>query len=128
MQIAQGRAQPEVQDEAQVCYAEKLDKNEALLDWQQSALELDRKIRGLNAWPVAQTLYKGQVLRVWRCAVLNDDRQLAPGEINTSQHELDVGTGNGVLRLLEVQLPGGKRIAGKDFLNAQAADSVRLGL
>jgi methionyl-tRNA formyltransferase len=126
-QIAEGRSQPEVQDEALVCYAEKLEKNEAILDWRQSAVELDRKIRGLNAWPVAQTLYKGEVLRVWRSAVLDDDRQLAPGEINTSQHELDVGAGKGVLRLLEVQLPGGKRIAGKDFLNALAADSVRLG-
>ena len=126
-QIAQGRAQPEVQDETLVCYAAKLEKNEAVLDWQQSSLELDRKIRGLNAWPVAQTLYKGEVLRVWRCAVLEDERQLAPGEINCSAHELDVGTGNGLLRLQEVQLPGGKRIAGKDFLNAQNADGVLLG-
>ena len=127
-QISQGRSKPEVQDEALVCYAEKLDKQEAILDWRQSAVELDRKIRGLNAWPVAQTLYKGQVLRVWRCALLNDDRQLAPGEISCSAQELDVGSGQGVLRLLEVQLPGGKRIAGKDFLNAQNADNVRLGL
>jgi len=126
-QIAQGRAQPEAQDEAHVCYAEKLEKTEAILDWRQTALELDRKIRGLNAWPVAQTLYKGEVLRVWRCAVLDDDRQLDPGEIDSSRHELDVGAGQGVLRLLEVQLPGGKRIAGKDFLNAHSVENIRLG-
>ncbi len=126
-QIAQGLTQPEVQDETLVCYAEKLEKNEAILDWRQSAVELDRKIRGLNAWPVAQTMFKGEVLRVWRCALLVDDRKLTPGEINCGAHELDVGTGSGVLRLLEVQLPGGKRIAGKDFLNAHSADNVRLG-
>jgi methionyl-tRNA formyltransferase len=127
-QIAQGRAQPQKQDESLVCYAEKLEKSEAMLDWNLSAVELDRKVRGLNTWPVAQTKYKDEVLRVWRSAVLDgDDRELPPGEIDCSLQELDVGAGHGVLRLLEVQLPGGKRISGKDFLNAQTADGVRLG-
>jgi methionyl-tRNA formyltransferase len=117
----------EPQDEALVTYAHKLEKHEAVLDWQNSAIELDLKIRGLNAWPVAQTLFNGQVLRVWNCSLLDTHSDLPPGTVSCADHALDVATGNGMLRLLEVQLPGGKRIAGKDFLNAHAADGVRLG-
>jgi methionyl-tRNA formyltransferase len=125
--IATGDAMAEPQDEAQVTYAHKLEKNEAQLDWSQTALELDRKVRGLNAWPVAQTLFKGDIMRIWRAGIVASSQNLAPGVISTAEHALDVGTGQGVLRLLEVQLPGGKRIAAKDFLNAHQADSIVLG-
>jgi len=126
-QIADGSLQAEPQDEALVTYAHKLEKQESNLDWQNSAVELDRKVRGLNAWPVAQTLYRGQVLRVWRSQVLDRRAEQAPGTISCAEHALDVATGDGVLRLLEVQLPGGKRIAGKDFMNAHPSDHVILG-
>jgi methionyl-tRNA formyltransferase len=68
------------------------------------------------------------VLRVWRSEVIDGESDLPAGTISCQQHALDVATGNGILRLLEVQLPGGKRIAGKDFLNAHQADNLRLGL
>ncbi|MCK9606274.1 MAG: methionyl-tRNA formyltransferase [Methylomonas sp.] len=127
-QYQQGTVMAEAQDEALVTYAHKLEKHEAVLDWTNSAIQLDRKIRGLNAWPVAQTLFKGEVLRVWLCALTDKTSTLPAGGIDCAEHHLDVATGDGVLRLLEVQLPGGKRIAGQDFLNAHAADGVRLGL
>lgn len=127
-QFQQDTVHAEAQDEALVTYAHKLDKTEAVLDWTDTALHLDRKIRGLNAWPVAQTLFKGDVLRVWRCALTDKSSDLPPGTIACAEHHLDVATGDGVLRLLEVQLPGGKRIAGKDFLNAHAVDGMRLGV
>ncbi|WFP52213.1 methionyl-tRNA formyltransferase [Methylomonas sp. EFPC3] len=126
--IERGALQAEAQDESLVTYAHKLEKQEALIDWRQSAVELDRKIRGLNAWPVAQTTFAGQILRVWRSEVLAKAATLAPGTIDSSAQALDVATGDGMLRLLEVQLPGGKRINGKDFLNAHPAAGVLLGL
>ncbi|MGZ4999401.1 MAG: methionyl-tRNA formyltransferase [Methylomonas sp.] len=126
-QIENGTSVAEPQDEALVTYAHKLEKSEAILDWQKSAIELDRQIRGLNAWPVAQTTFKGEVLRVWCSKVADKTTSLPPGTISCDDHELDVATGNGVLRLLEVQLPGGKRIAGKDFLNAHQTDGAKLG-
>ncbi len=126
-QYQQGTVRAEAQDEALVTYAHKLEKHEAVLDWTDTAIQLDRKIRGLNAWPVAQTLYKGDVLRVWLCALTDKTSNLPPGTLACADHHLDVATGDGMLRLLEIQLPGGKRIAGKDFLNAHAADGVRLG-
>lgn len=126
-QYQQGTVQAEPQDEALVTYAHKLEKQEAVLDWQLSAVELDRKIRGLNAWPVAQTSLKGEVLRVWNCCLIDSAGSLTPGTISCASHALDVATGNGMLRLLEVQLPGGKRIAGKDFINAHPVDGEQLG-
>ena len=119
----------EPQDETLVTYAEKLDKAESTLDWRRPAIDLDRQIRGLNAWPVAQTSFKGETLRVWFSQILDATcEELSPGTISTRDHALDVATGDGLLRLLEVQLPGGKRVSGKDFLNAHAADGVMLGL
>jgi methionyl-tRNA formyltransferase len=127
--MEQGLCEPEPQDETLVTYAHKLEKSESILDWQQSAVILDRKIRGLNAWPVAQTLYKGQILRIWQSAIIDTNQEpiTPPGTISSLNHELDVSTGLGILRLLEVQLPGGKRITGKDFLNSQTANGVELG-
>lgn len=127
-QYQQGTVQAEPQDEALVTYAHKLEKQESELDWQLSASELDRKIRGLNAWPVAQTIFNGQVLRVWNSCLVERRLNGLPGNIDCGEQALDVVTGDGVLRLLEVQLPGGKRIAGKDFLNAHPVHGVRLGL
>lgn len=128
-QIQAGRVVAEVQDESLVTYAHKLEKAEAELDWSKSAVELDRQIRGLNAWPVAQTLYRGEVLRVWRAMVLDAAQKLEPGEVySDGKHHLDVGTGDGVLRILEVQLPGGKRIETSAFLNAHSVANIRLGL
>lgn len=126
-QFQQGLVVAEPQDESLVTYAHKLDKHESLLDWTDSAVNLDRKIRGLNAWPVAQTLFNGEVLRVWNSALTDKTSNLPIGSIDSSHHNLDIVTGDGVIRLLEVQLPGGKRIAGKDFLNAHSVNAVKLG-
>ncbi len=117
----------EPQEESLVTYAEKLDKRECEQDWQDTAIQLDRKIRALNAWPVAQTLFNGEVLRVWNSRLTDKKATLVPGSIDCSDQALDVATGDGVVRLLEVQLPGGKRIAGKDFLNAHSVDRLKLG-
>lgn len=127
-QIAAGSAVAEPQDETLVTYAHKLEKAEAILDWSESAEALDRKVRGLNAWPVAQTTFDGQVLRVWRAAVVARALGGAPGTVDCAEHALDVATGAGTLRLLEVQLPGGKRLSARDFLNAHPADGAVLGL
>ncbi|MDD2760735.1 MAG: methionyl-tRNA formyltransferase [Methylomonas sp.] len=127
-QYQRGTVRAEPQDEALVTYAHKLDKQESVLDWKAPAAELDRKIRGLNAWPVAQTTFGGEILRVWNSALAHRPISAEPGTIDSTEHELDVATGDGTVRLLEVQLPGGKRVAGKDFLNAHAAHGVKLGL
>ncbi|MDP3875430.1 MAG: methionyl-tRNA formyltransferase [Methylobacter sp.] len=127
-QLEAGTVQPEVQDEALVTYAEKLDKSEAVIDWTQAAADIARKVRGLNAWPVAQTLYQDKVLRIWQAQALNEESTgLQAGVVRCVDKNMDVATGQGWLRLLEVQLPGGKRMPVQAFLSAHDADGVKLG-
>ncbi len=126
-QIEAGTLNPEKQDESLVTYAEKLEKSESILDWNLSAIELDRKIRGLNSWPVAQTLYKGKVLRIWRAIIADEDNQLPAGTVTRQGKRMSVATGSGVLDLLEVQLQGGKRMDIQAFLNAHDVDGTVLG-
>ncbi len=127
-QIAGGTVHPERQDEALVTYAEKLEKSEAVIDWAQPAADLALKARGLNAWPVAQTLYQGKVLRIWQAVAVCDDSILRePGIVRCADKHMDVATGKDFLRLLEVQLPGGKRMPVHAFLSAHDVDGARLG-
>ena len=122
-----GKLEPEPQDEALVTYAHKLDKSEAQLDWTQAASVLARQVRGLNAWPVAQTVLDGKVLRVWQAEEVEGVTGAKPGVILNDRKYMDVATGEGVLRLLEVQMPGKKRMDVTAFLNAHEVAGLQLG-
>ncbi len=126
-QMELGALNAEKQDESLVTYASKVEKNEALLDWNLSAAELDRKIRGLNGWPVAQTFFHGKILRIWRAAISKSEDRLAVGTVRQQDKRMSVGTGDGIIDLLEIQLPGRKRIDIQAFLNSHDVDGIRLG-
>ena len=126
-QIEKGRLVAEKQDESLVTYAAKLEKSEAALDWALPAIQLDRMIRGLNSWPVAQTLFEGKVLRIWKAKIAEVENELPAGIVTQQDKTMRVSTGKGSLELLEVQLPGGKRMDIQAFLNAHDVDGVRLG-
>jgi methionyl-tRNA formyltransferase len=125
--LESGAVQAEPQDESQATYAAKLEKDEAPLDWSKPAIELERQVRAFNPWPVAETGYGEATLRIWRAKALDEPVTAEPGAVLDRDKTLDVATGRGALRLLEVQQPGGKRISAQDFLNAYPARSVRLG-
>jgi len=127
IQIENGTLHAEPQDETLVTYAEKLTKIEAVIDWTQSAEVIARKVRGLNAWPVAQTIYQEQVLRIWQAEPLVESTNLPAGTVRCTNKHIDVATGQGSLRLLEVQLPNGKRISAQAFLAAHNVNGVQLG-
>lgn len=124
--IDSGAAKPEPQDESLVTYAEKLTKQEAWLDWEQPATVLERQVRAFNPWPVTETSLDSQTLRIWRAEVVSEPCAGAPGSVIPGRRTWDVATGDGVLRLLEVQLPGRRRILAEDYLNAHEAP-VQLG-
>ena len=117
--LAAGRAQPEVQDEALVSYAEKLSKEEARLDWSLSAAQLERCIRAFNPWPVSYFLIDDQPVKVWQASVL-PHRSAQPGEIlQADKHGIQIATADGVLNLLSLQPAGKKAMTAQDLLNSR---------
>jgi methionyl-tRNA formyltransferase len=125
--IGQGSLPAQVQDEAQVTYAAKLDKREALIDWSRPAAELGRQVRAFNPWPVAETRYAGKQLRVWEAGVVASAvAGQAPGSVvQTGKQGIDVACGSGVLRLQTLQLPGARPVSAADFINAHPLAGTR---
>ena len=118
-QLAEGRAQPEKQDDAQANYAEKLSKEEARLDWQLSAAQLERCIRAFNPWPVSYFLIDDQPVKVWQASVLPHVTG-EPGEIIAADKQgIQVATAEGVLNLQLLQPAGKKPMSAQDLLNSR---------
>jgi methionyl-tRNA formyltransferase len=106
----------EIQNNELACYASKLSKAEARLDWTRSAVELERAIRAYHPFPVAQASYKGEVWRLWR-ADLSSVRGALPGQIQQADQDgLRVSCGEGSLLIKELQKSGGKRLPVDQFL------------
>lgn len=127
-EIVQGSATPRAQPADGVTYAAKIRKEEAAIDWSRSAAEIDRQIRAFDPWPVAETRWNGQQLRVWQGMPIDSLESPAPGKVlGTSAAGIDVGTGDGVLRLTRVQSAGRKAMSAAEFLKAHRLDGVVLG-
>ena len=130
--LQEGAITPRPQDENEACYASKLSKQEAVLDWRDEAAALARKVRAFNPSPVAQTTLhctgrEPRTLRIWFAQPLNETVDAEPGSIlRTGRDGIDVATGRGALRLLEMQLPGGRAVMAADFVNAQHLKECRL--
>lgn len=118
-QLASGSAQPEVQDEALVSYAEKLSKEEAKLDWTLSAAQLERCIRAFNPWPVSYFTIDDQPVKVWKASVLPHVAK-QPGEIvQADKNGIQIATADGVLNIEELQPAGKKAMKAQDLLNSR---------
>jgi methionyl-tRNA formyltransferase len=96
-----------------------LKKEDGLINWQLSATEIERRVRGLQPWPAAYTHFSGGRLVLWRAAVEEIAHHLAPGQIVLKKHDkLVVACGSGSsLGLVELQPEGRRRMQVKDFLN-----------
>jgi methionyl-tRNA formyltransferase len=110
----------QTQDDASTCYAAKLLKQEAEIDWLQTANQIIRQIHAFNPWPVAQTMWQNQVFRIWSATLVDEKNTSATaGDIITvNKDSIDVATGDGILRLKQIQLPGKRAMPVADFLNA----------
>jgi methionyl-tRNA formyltransferase len=116
-QLKEGALQPREQDESAVTFAPMLKKEDGLIDWNQSALAIERRVRGLDPWPGAYTHIGNKLLKVHRAKVLPADGKGNPGEVVRA----DVGgfwvaTGAGIIGLEEVQLENKRRLPGAEFI------------
>jgi len=127
--ILDGRARFVPQPATGVTHAPKITKAEAIIDWREPAVALDRRIRAFNPWPVAETRLEGQQLRCWLARPqAGGDRTAPPGRVLAAGADgIDVQTGDGVLRLLSVQLAGRQRVAAGVFANGFAVVGRVLG-
>ncbi|MBD3609027.1 MAG: methionyl-tRNA formyltransferase [Gammaproteobacteria bacterium] len=117
-ELENGRARPIKQDDAQANYAHKMEKAEAQIDWSQPAIVIDRLVRAFNPWPVAQTLFEGKTLRIWQASAVNESTSATPGTIISADKQgINVATGDGILRLLQIQKAGSKAMDAAAFVN-----------
>ena len=116
--LADGTAVYEKQpSESPTDYAGMIRKEMGNLDWSMPAVKLERLIRGLNPWPSAYTFLGGKTLKLWRARVEQSQSEASCGTVlSAGKGGLLVQTGDGALRILELQLEGKKRMDAEAFL------------
>jgi methionyl-tRNA formyltransferase len=123
-----GTLHGEKQDDSLACYAKKLHKEEAQIDWHKPAGEIARQVAAFNPWPVAQSRNGEEVLRIWNAEALDEQNSRTPGSVlHGGKQGIDVACGEGVLRITRLQRPGGKPQSAAEYLNAHKLDGVVLG-
>lgn len=120
IQAENGTLQPVPQDNDQSCYASMLDKQMAVIDWSRTMREIDCQVRGLNPWPIALTSLDGNVVKVYAAAPESGHGE--PGEVlkADTKNGLVVACGDGAIRILELQMVGGKRMDARDYLRGHS--------
>jgi methionyl-tRNA formyltransferase len=125
--IADGTLVPQQQDETAACYAAKLDKREADIDWSETATAIARRVRAFNPWPVAQTRWENGKLRIWDAHAI-EGLTATPGTVMAAGRSgIDVATGQGLLRITRLQAPGKRAMSAADFVNANSIQGIILG-
>lgn len=116
-QAENGRLRPVPQKEEEHTYAKMLDKALGNMDFQKTAVELERLIRGLNPWPSAYTYINGKMLKIWEAQVTDGMNGEEPGTIiEVTRESFTIQTGDGGLKILSLQLEGKKRMDVEAFL------------
>ena len=126
----------EKQPESPTAYAKMLTKDLGNIDWAKSAVQIERLVRGLNSWPSAYTHRDGKVMKIWKALAKPQEECAEQTELGSEEHTAQktgknampgtvvsvakdsfcIQTGDGVLRILEVQMPGKKRMDTGSFL------------
>jgi len=124
-----GEVIPEPQDHEQSTYAGLIAKKDGKIDFRKSPEDIERQIRAFDPWPGAYCTYKGQVMKLWKSLCPEEVSDAPPGTIiNVCDDGIDISCGGRVLRVLELQMPGKKRVDVKSFLRGnQIEKNVILG-
>jgi len=121
LELLESGAMPEPvgQDERRATYAAKLDKAEARLAWSAPAAEIGRRIRAFNPWPVCWSEVQGERLRIWRAEAVEMKHSFRPGTVVAAGADgIVIAAADGLVRLLEVQRAGGRRMPAAEYLKA----------
>ncbi len=120
-ELCTGVIHPEKQNDEFSCYAPKINKREAEIDWNQSAFVIHKKICAFNPFPIAFTRLGDKHLRIWRSRIINETKNLAnPGKVmRAGDGEIHVACGQGLLGLMKLQLPGKKPLDVEIFLHGR---------
>ena len=113
-----------------ISYAKKIGKDEAFIDWKQSAQHIDRQIRAFNPFPVAKTLYQGGVLKIFSGSLKDENTDKSAGTIvSVDKNAIEVATGdNKIIQIHELQTAGSRKMTVAEFLNGSPiAVGSRLG-
>ena len=114
---------PEKQGEATTEYARMLDKKLGQIDWSRSAVEIERLIRGLNPWPSAYTTWKDKTMKIWEADVVSKNTDAPAGTIvEVTKQTFLVQTGEGLLQVNALQIPGKKRMETDAFLRGYSVE------
>jgi methionyl-tRNA formyltransferase len=115
---------PIVQDEEKVTFASNIQREQEKVDWTQSGEVIYDHIRGLNPWPVAYTLLKGTVLKIWQSKKILNENKAAPGTVvNIEDDGIVIATGNETaIKITELQPSGKKRMSAEQYLRGAASD------
>jgi len=121
--LENGRAPRICQNEEEATHVKMLDKTMGNMDFAKSALQLERWIRGLNPWPTAYTKLDGKMLKLWKAEVIPSENLSKEEKNNTSgtvfainKDSFDILTGEGALRVKELQLEGKRKMTAEEFL------------
>ena len=118
--LQDGTVTPIPQGETTTAYAKMLNKELGNIDWSKSAIEIERLIRGLTPWPSAYTNWNDKVMKIWDAEVSDIDVEMEeakPGTIvKVEKDAFYVQTGEGLLKVCELQIPGKKRMDAGAFL------------
>ena len=106
----------ERQDAAQATFCRKITKEDGALDFRQSAAAIDARLRALTPWPGAYFDYAGTRIKVGRCSMMEAAHSAAPGTVLLVGETVDVAAAPGVLRIYELQRPGGRMLSVPEFV------------
>lgn len=120
--ILEGTNERIVQDETQVTFASNISREQERIDWHKSARELYNQVRGLHPWPVAYTTFEDANFKIWWAVEGETKHNATPGEVVAIHKDsFEIATGNGSLKLLDVQPAGKKRMLAKDYLGGMGS-------
>jgi len=119
-ELADGKLIPIPQDHSKATQAPIMKKEDGLIDWSLTSRAIYNRVRGFTPWPGTYTNLEDKTLRIHCAEPLEDGRQGAPGTVVEVQDRLCIACGQGVLKLTEVQIEGGKRMPAADFMRGHS--------